>query len=166
MPFCITSTPESLTFNQEARSLAHPKWTLGTTHSLHYEEPYGDRLSVQTKGALFGTLSYAVRRDVRLRINLLAKYHNSTGDRDTGVTLQLCFGCGLNTLMAVWQNTIYSIIQDRCQQGDVAPQGRRRTTISARPDTGFHDAGTKKLPSVPRSTPFSRMMPIRLNLML
>ncbi len=74
---------------------AHPKWTLGATHSLRYEEPYGDRLSVQTKGALFGTLSYAVRRDVRLRINLLAEYHNSTGDRDTGVMLQLCFGCGL-----------------------------------------------------------------------
>ncbi len=74
---------------------AHPKWTLGTTHSLRYEEPYDNHSNGQTKGAFFGTLSYAVRRDVRLRVNPFAEYHNSTGDRNVGVMFQLCFGCGL-----------------------------------------------------------------------
>jgi len=73
----------------------HPKWTLGSTHSLRYEDLYGSNSQEQTKGAFFGTISYAVRRNIRFRVNPFIEYHDSTGDRNTGVMFQLCFGCGL-----------------------------------------------------------------------
>lgn len=71
-----------------------PRWRFGVTHAYRYEdfaERFGPR---EERGTVFTTISYAWTRDTRLRLNPFAEYHDATGQRDSGVILQLCSGCG------------------------------------------------------------------------
>lgn len=69
------------------------KWTLGVTHAARYESP--DKGDSSFVGKVFGTLSYAMTRNSRLRLNTVAEYDDTVGDTDESVLLQLCYGCGL-----------------------------------------------------------------------
>lgn len=70
------------------------KFRFGLTHTLRYEDIRRDD-DYPATGTLLATLSYAVSRDVRLRLNPFTEYLNSTDSRSTGVFLQFCIGCGL-----------------------------------------------------------------------
>ena len=74
---------------------AIPRFTLGLTHTLRHIEPDVTALSSRTLGRVLGSLSFAIDRDTRLRINPFYEYRDSTGREDYGVLLQVCFGCGL-----------------------------------------------------------------------
>lgn len=67
---------------------------LGITNTLRYEDIKinNDFLS---KGTMLATISYAITRDIRIRVNPFVEYLDSTEDRDSGVLLQFCTGCGL-----------------------------------------------------------------------
>lgn len=71
-----------------------PRWRAGATHTYRYEDfdpAFGPR---EERGTIFATVSYALDRDTRLRLNPYAEYHDSTGERDAGLLVQLCTGCG------------------------------------------------------------------------
>jgi len=69
------------------------QWTLGMTHVLRHESPeHGD---IHREGKLYATLSYALNRQTRLRLNTFTEYEDTLGDTDKSVLLQLCYGCGL-----------------------------------------------------------------------
>ena len=74
---------------------AKPGLTIGVTHALRHDKLQQTPSDGRTKGSLFGSISVAINRDVRLRINPFLTYHDSTGTRDSGAFIQLCFGCGL-----------------------------------------------------------------------
>jgi hypothetical protein len=80
---------------QNAEMYLGSRWRVGVTHT--YREENFDRVGVATRevGTLFGSVSYALTRDVRLRVNPFVEYHDSApGRHENGVLFQVCFGCG------------------------------------------------------------------------
>jgi len=71
-----------------------PRWRLGLTHSFQMEDLVVASGSRKETGVVFGSVSYALTRNARLRLNPFVEYRDTAGERDTGVNLQLCFGCG------------------------------------------------------------------------
>ena len=70
------------------------RWRTGFTHTLRVEDfdiEQGDRVEV---GTVFATLSYALTRGSRLRLNPFFEYRHTAESRDSGVLLQYCTGCG------------------------------------------------------------------------
>ena len=70
------------------------KFRFGITHTLRYEDMNSDG-DYPAIGTFLASLSYAINRDMRLRLNPFAEYLDSNESRDTGVLLQFCVGCGL-----------------------------------------------------------------------
>jgi hypothetical protein len=80
---------------QNAELYLGSRWRVGVTHT--YREEDFDRAGVATReiGTLFGSLSYALTRDIRLRVNPFVEYHDSApGRHENGVLFQVCYGCG------------------------------------------------------------------------
>lgn len=69
--------------------------TIGVTHALRFEDLEGPGGGTTTRGSLTGSVSFALGRDYRFRINPFVEYRDSTGSEDWGVLFQLCYGCGL-----------------------------------------------------------------------
>ena len=70
------------------------KFRLGVTHTLRYED-IRIKNDYPATGTVLAMISYAITRDMRLRVNPFTEYLNSTDSRDSGVLLQFCVGCGL-----------------------------------------------------------------------
>lgn len=70
------------------------RWSFGVSHDLRLEDPETGP-AVGAFGEVLGTISYAVTRDVRFRLNPFVEYRNASGRANEGVLVQLCFGCGL-----------------------------------------------------------------------
>jgi hypothetical protein len=71
------------------------RMTIGLTHALSVKDFDGSTLETETRGILMASVSLAVDRDVRFRINPFVEYRDSTGKEDWGVLFQFCYGCGL-----------------------------------------------------------------------
>jgi hypothetical protein len=71
------------------------RMTIGLTHAFTIKDFDGSTLETETRGIVMGSLSLAVGRDVRFRMNPFAEYRNSKGKEEWGVLFQFCYGCGL-----------------------------------------------------------------------
>lgn len=67
---------------------------LGLTNTYRVENPDQEFGNPQ-KGTLFSTVSFSLTRLSRLRLNPFMEYRDTSGERDWGVLLQYCIGCGL-----------------------------------------------------------------------
>lgn len=71
-----------------------PKWRLGITHTFEVQDVDAVVGPRRETGSLLGMVSFAVRRSSRLRLHPFTEYHDATGERDSGVLVQFCTGCG------------------------------------------------------------------------
>ncbi len=71
-----------------------PRWRIGATHTWRREDLDAQGAGDREIGTLFGSISFALGRDARVRLNPFAEYRDSTGKRDSGALVQLCVGCG------------------------------------------------------------------------
>lgn len=67
---------------------------LGLTNAWRWEDREDLPVRPET-GTLFGMISWALNRDSRLRLNPFYEWRDRTGERESGVLLQVCTGCGL-----------------------------------------------------------------------
>ncbi len=70
-----------------------PRLRLGVTNTLRLEDL--DTGADPLRGTLFGMVSILLARDARFRIHPFVEYLDETGERDEGLLLQVCTGCGL-----------------------------------------------------------------------
>jgi hypothetical protein len=71
-----------------------PKWTVGATNALRYHDRVGSQDN--DRGTIFTTISYAITRKTRFRVNLYREYMDEAGSENNhGILFQLCFNCGL-----------------------------------------------------------------------
>lgn len=71
-----------------------PRWRIGASHGYHREDPEDGSAETRETGTLRASFSYALTRDSRVRLNPFTEYLDSTGERSSGVLLQVCTGCG------------------------------------------------------------------------
>lgn len=72
-----------------------PSWRLGLTHTFRYEDPDASGAANRENGTVFGSISWALTRDARLRLNPFFEWRDTAGSRESGLLVQMCVGCGL-----------------------------------------------------------------------
>lgn len=80
---------------QNAEIYLASRWRAGLTHTYREEDFALAGSTTRKVGTLFGSVSYALTRDLRLRVNPFSEYHDSApGRHEHGVLFQICYGCG------------------------------------------------------------------------
>jgi hypothetical protein len=73
-----------------------PAWRLGVTHTFRFEDPQASGRPEREIGTFFASLSWAISRDARLRLNPFVEWRDTGApSRESGVLVQMCVGCGL-----------------------------------------------------------------------
>lgn len=78
-----------------AEMFVHARLRLGVTNVFRLENRDLNGMEKPKSGTIFGMISIPITRTSRLRINPFIEYHDSFGEKDKGVMLQVCTNCGL-----------------------------------------------------------------------
>ncbi|MEM6455644.1 MAG: hypothetical protein AAF772_11160 [Acidobacteriota bacterium] len=72
-----------------------PRWSVGLSQTFRLEDLDDRTLEDRRLGTVLSSLSYRLTHQMRVRLNAYVEYEDSVGEREHGVLLQICTGCGL-----------------------------------------------------------------------